>query len=184
MENIPYINFSTGGHQVVVRKIQPGDLDLLLEYFTYLGPETRSRFGPHAFDRETLIQIYLNSLNYLGYIAIENETGKIIAYSVIKIGYLEHDSDRLCSYGLTLDARKDCTYAPSVSDEWQSLGVGKAMFQFILTSLIASGFKRIILWGGVQSKNEKAVNFYRNAGFRKLGTFEYKGMNTDMCLDL
>ncbi len=65
----------------------------------------------------------------MGYIAVEENTGKIIAYAILKKGYLEHDRQRLDSYGLQTDHQTDCTYAPSVADDWQGRGIGTALFQ-------------------------------------------------------
>jgi hypothetical protein len=43
---------------------------------------------------------------------------------------------------------------------------------------------RIILWGGVQVENKKAVGYYLKNGFSILGQFEYNGANYDMVLDI
>ena len=100
------------------------------------------------------------------------------------MGFLEQDAARLQSYGLTLNHETDCTYAPSVTDRWQSLGIGNGLFQYILSELHLTPVKRIILWGGVQASNETAISFYRKKGFRILGTFDYNGGNYDMVMDL
>ena len=42
---------------------------------------------------------------------------------------------------------------------------------------------RFILWGGVQSNNERALRLYHKFGFRTLGYFDYNGLNTDMIHD-
>lgn len=83
-----------------------------------------------------------------------------------------------------LSNTSDCTFAPSVADAWQSCGVGNSLFQFILSSLKATEVKRIILWGGVQIDNEKAVNYYKKNAFKTLGQFYYNGENYDMVLDV
>jgi diamine N-acetyltransferase len=90
------------------------------------------------------------------------------------------DADRLNSYGLALNYTTCFSFTPSVADHWQSHDIGKALFNFILSDLKTKGIKKIILWGGVQEDNKKAVNFYTKAGFKTLGTFEYNGSNFDM----
>lgn len=169
---------------VVLRRLDSNDLERLLAYLDHLSEHTKRRFGPHPFDRQSVIDFYDDPSKHLGYVAGDVETGEIVAYSIIKIGYLQHDALRLQSYGLTLDGRTDCTFAPSVADVWQSCGVGNSLWIFILNDLKAKGMRRVILWGGVQSDNEKAVNFYRKNGFRLLGRFEYNGWNDDMVLEL
>ena len=160
------------------------NLDALASYFAGLSSETLKRYGPHPFDRSSLAEIYSGNTGLLGYVALEEESQKIAAYSVIKPGFIEHDQIRLESYGLTLSLQTDCTYAPSVADAWQSCGVGNLMFQFILDDLKSKGFSRIILWGGVQADNVKAVNFYRKNGFQEVGRFEHNGNNIDMTHDI
>jgi len=85
---------------------------------------------------------------------------------------------------LHLSHDNDCTYTPSVADDWQSQRIGNSLFLYILKNLQSSGIKRTILWGGIQSDNEKAVNFYKKNGFRILGESEYNGPNHDMIKDI
>jgi GNAT superfamily N-acetyltransferase len=117
-------------------------------------------------------------------VAIDADTREIVAYSIVKVGFFEHDRLRLEGYGLKLHPTTDCNYAPSVADTWQGCGLGNAMFQQIKSDLSAIGIQRMILWGGVQSNNEKAIRFYRKNGFKTLGTFEYNGWNEDMILEI
>ena len=184
MDDSSTIFDAKNGNTYTIRKISPSDFDSLMDYFGNLSPETRKLFGPHPFDRQSLVELFLNSVLYIGYIAVEKETNSIVAYSIIKVGYLEHDSSRLQSYGLELSNRTDCTYAPSVSDDFQNLGIGKGIFQFIINELKEKGFDRVILWGGVQADNKKAVRFYLNQGFREVGQFEFNGQNLDMVKDI
>jgi GNAT superfamily N-acetyltransferase len=170
--------------QVILQRLSADNYDKLVDYFHRLSPDTVKRFGPHRFDKQSIIELYDHSADYKGYIAKYTETSQIVAYSIIKTGYLEHDYSRLQSYELIPDKTTDCTFAPSVADDWQSLGVGNSLFNFILSDLKADGIKRIILWGGVQSDNGKAVNYYIKNGFRIVGEFQYNGPNYDMILEL
>ena len=74
--------------------------------------------------------------------------------------------------------------APSVTDEWQSEGVGQLLFNYVLDEMKNRNAKQLILWGGVQIDNIKAVRFYQKNGFRSLGHFQYNGLNEDMMLPL
>jgi len=169
---------------VCLRRLDSNDLDDLFDYLQNLSAETKKRFGPHNFDKQSIINFYKYAETHWGYVAHDIETKEIIAYSIIKIGYLEHDKSRLQSYGLILDNKTDCTFAPSVQDLWQSCGIGNQLFLFILSDLKKNGIKRIILWGGVQLDNERAVNFYQKNDFIVLGQFTYNGENYDMILDI
>lgn len=172
------------GTQILVRKLNISEANNLSIYLNHLSPESKQRFGPHSFDVESIYTMFNQSDNYVGYIAQEKTQGKIISYSLIKHGYLEHDKLRLESYGLELDKYSDCTFAPSVSDEYQNKGIGKLMFDYIIDDLQAINKKRILLWGGVQTTNESAFAFYLKQGFTVLGQFEHNGYNYDMIFDI
>ena len=170
--------------EIHFRRLRSNDYDSLFDYLQNLSIETTSRFGPHLFDKQTILDFYTNSADHTGFIAVDPSTDEIIAYSIIKTGYLNHDSSRLMSYGLELSNKTDCTFAPSVADLWQNYGIGKALFNFILSDIITKGISRIILWGGVQSDNKRAIEFYLRNGFRILGEFEYNGLNMDMMYEI
>lgn len=165
------------------RPLQSSDEDLLQNYLEKLSPQTRHRFGPHPYDNQAIRDFYNHENLNQGFVAIEPQYQSIIAYAIIKHGFLEHDATRLQGYGLILNSLTDCTFAPSVADDWQGRGIGSGLFDFILTGLKAQGKKRLILWGGVQASNERAIAYYLKKGFRPLGEFEYNGMNLDMVLD-
>lgn len=160
------------------------DFDQLANYLQQLSPETKKRFGPHPFDKDSIATFYNSSDTYQGYIARDLETGGIIAYSIVKMGYLEHDGYRLQSYGITPDSTTDCTFAPSVADSWQGMGIGNQLLRFIIADVKTKGIRRVILWGGVQMDNEKALTYYLQNGFRRLGQFSHNGENYDMVLDI
>jgi len=156
------------------------DLAGLVDYLAHLSPTTRQRFGPHPFDEAAILRFYSDPFDVWGFLAKSAETGAIVAYAPVKRGYLEHDRPRLEAYGLSLSQHMDCTFAPSVADDWQGQGLGGQLFNFIQTELQARGIRRVILWGGVQTSNADALRFYGKMGFRVLGGFEYEGGNWDM----
>ena len=170
--------------QISIHKIMSGDFDKLLLYAHRLSDSTKNKFAPHVFDRKSLSDLFENNGSYIGYFALEQETGEMIAYSIIKLGLLDYDSARLQSYGLDLNELTDATFAPSVADNWQGFGVGHILFQFIISDLKKKNIKRIILWGGVQNTNTNAIDFYSKIGFKQLGEFEFNGLNYDMVLEL
>jgi GNAT superfamily N-acetyltransferase len=172
------------GKTVELRGLKYSDIPALADYLHALSQETRTRFGPHGFDSASVQAVFSDGSPHLGYIALDKTSGRMVAYAIIRKGFLPHDAPRLASYGLQLDEHADATYAPSVADHWQGLGLGTRLFQYILEDLRQRSTKRIILWGGVQQTNEKAVRYYQRLGFRTLGAFEYHGLNLDMVLDI
>lgn len=181
---MPLITETKNNRPVILRRLVTADIDKLVNYLHALSAETKSRFAPHSFDKQAVLDFYNTANNNTGYIAEDVTNSNIIAYTIIKTGFLRHDSYRLQAYGLQLSIITDCTIAPSVADEWQSCGLGKLLYNYILQHLKAKGICRIILWGGVQAGNHKAVSFYKGLGFVELGGFEYNGWNLDMINDI
>lgn len=156
----------------------------LISYFNSLSEESKSRFGPHPFTEESIDELASKPEKYKIYVAVNSEDNSIVAYSIVLFGWLEFDTPRLFSYGLS-PQKGDCTFAPSVADSCQSIGIGSDLFRFIVEDLKAHfQIRRIILWGGVQKSNHRAVNFYKKHGFNTLGEFEHNGGNFDMILNL
>jgi ribosomal protein S18 acetylase RimI-like enzyme len=177
--------FTTKNNQQVhLGRLSTNHHNQLFHYLQQLSTETKKRFGPHSFDRQAIADFYSNKSENIGYIATDETSGETVAYSIIRKGFLYEDGKRLQSYGMEPNSESDCTFAPSVADAWQGLGVGNSLFQFILAQLKEHGYKRIILWGGVQTDNEKAVKYYQKNGFRKIGQFEFNGLNDDMISDI
>ena len=170
-------------NKVNFSKLKPIQFDNLFTYLEKLSLESKKKFGPHSFDIQSIVEFYKKPEN-TGIIGVDVETNQIISYAIIKKGFVFVDSIRYESYGLPLNSMTDCTYAPSVADEWQSLGVGNAMFKFILAQIQNSNYKRIILWGGVQMTNKKAINYYQQNGFIIHGQFNNSIENLDMLLHL
>lgn len=169
---------------VLFRRLNPDDLNALAVYLSQLSAETRSRFGPHPFDFQSLTAVYAQDDTYRGYIALDAETAAIVAYSVVKLGYVERDGLRFAGYGLPLNPETDCTVAPLVADAWQGFGIGTGLFQFILADLQPTPINRMVLWGGVQADNDRAVRYYTKNGFKVVGQFERNGENYDMIFDV
>lgn len=167
--------------EVIVRDLLPGDNENLLFYFNSLSPETKSRFGPHLFDKLTIDWLCSPQSNdHVKLIACDVSSLKIIAYSIVRLYIVEHEMPRLQTYGINPNHQTDCTFAPSIADAYQAIGLGKIMFGKIEEKLKNLGKKRIVLWGGVQSDNDLAVNYYIKLGFTILGEFWYNGKNFDM----
>jgi len=163
---------------------EPTLTERLVHYLTHLSDESKSRFGPHAFTNEIIEQLYNDPGNYKLFVAKNTEDKSIIAYAIIKMGWLDFEFPRLNSYGLK-NEQGDCTLAPSVADAWQSRGIGSNFMEYLIDHLKNTyQIRRIFLWGGVQSSNTRAVNLYKKFGFRTLGQFEYHGLNDDMLLEL
>ncbi len=173
------------GETVQVRCLQKDDAALLIKYLDTLSAESKSRFGPHPFDRHTVEHIChrIDDDDVMRYVALHN--GNIVSYMLVKHGLIEWDSIRLAEKQQYFDFNCTATFAPSVLDAWQNTGLGTAMIEVILHDLRRKKYKQVLLWGGVQAGNARAVHFYKKHGFKHIGSFWHDGKdNHDMILDL
>jgi diamine N-acetyltransferase len=174
------------GKSAEVRLLERNESDNLFEYFEKrFSSESKSRFGPHAFDQQTINAICQNpDEEIMRYIALEEEKN-IIAYMLIKQGMIEWDKNRYATRQQSYDYITSVTFAPSVADAWQNTGLGSLMYELIENNLRKRNIKNIILWGGVQATNEKAVNFYKKHGYQFIASFWHEGIdNYDMVKQL
>ncbi|HRG23059.1 MAG TPA: GNAT family N-acetyltransferase [Chitinophagaceae bacterium] len=164
---------------ILYKEISPVDFSPLFAYLNSFSERTKLRFGPHDFSLHGIHEFYADRKN-TGYILRNMEDHHIIAYGVVRQGYVGGDFERYLSYGTGPDSYYDCTLAPSVADAWQRKGIGDLLMHFILNEVHRKQFRRIVLWGGVQSTNTHAVNFYEKHHFRKIADFTHNGNNHDM----
>jgi diamine N-acetyltransferase len=55
------------------------------------------------------------------------------------------------------------------------------MNKYVETIAFDLGIRHLVLWGGVQAGNERAIRFYEKIGYRPMGRFFYEGReNFDM----
>jgi diamine N-acetyltransferase len=167
---------------VTLRLLTAGDEENLFQYLYHLSPESRSRFGPHPFNRETVHTICQTLPGDTHrFIAQQVSTGFIVAYFLVKQGMIDFDRERYAARQQYFNNAATVTYAPSVADAWQSTGLGTAMNCYIEHELSEAGVRTVILWGGVQATNEKAINYYKKMGYQYQASFWHDGKdNYDM----
>jgi diamine N-acetyltransferase len=174
------------GKIVGVRLLNGGDNEKLFNYFDqHFSKESRSRFGPHPFDKDSINTICIKPNGEITrYVAVDEEEN-IVAYMLIKQGMTDWDKDRYATRKQSYGYHDTVTFAPSVADAWQSSGLGSAMNDIIEDDLRKRNIKNIILWGGVQATNEKAVKFYKKLGYQFIASFWHDGKdNHDMVKQL
>jgi GNAT superfamily N-acetyltransferase len=161
------------GDEVIIRLVQEDDAPYLLAYLQAFSEENRSRFAPHPFDEETVCLICKDGYSDTRYYVAEHgKTHDIIAYALLKLGVLKKDAERFLASNVQLDEALTCTYAPSVAETFQNLGLGSLLFEHILLDVYFLGKKYIVLWGGVQATNERARHYYCKKGFEPVGAFQ------------
>lgn len=159
------------GQKITVRLLDKTDTEKLFNYLSSLSAETKSRFGPHPFDWQMVESICNNADDVLRYVAVDESTGKVVAYMLFKQGMIYWDEKRYAERSQHFNYYTTVTYAPSVADAYQNAGLGSLMYSEIEKELKTKGIQHIVLWGGVQAANEKAVNFYKKFEYQLYGSF-------------
>jgi diamine N-acetyltransferase len=172
------------GKEVLMRKLEQADGKQLHKYCHNLSPSSKQKFSPHPFDWAT-IQSICNNLDgkTISYIAELLESNEIIAYFIIRLEVSLNDKNRLKPN--PIGDEKLCSFAPSVADEYQGRGLGRAMFALIIQKLMDTDRSKVILLGGVQKGNQKAIAYYKKLGFTMEDEFDRNGVkNYSMSLIL
>lgn len=174
------------GQQIVLRPLRSGDSSLLSKYFETLSENTCRLFAPHEFTKEQAEILCSNSdgKNIIPLIGVTGDISyeQIVSYFIIGVGLGEADSKRYMDYGMHLDSV--CTIAPSVADSFQNKGLGSLVMEKALMAIRNIGRTQVVLQGGVQALNTRAIHFYKKFGFRVVGAFSTNVENYDMILDL
>ncbi|MEP7318744.1 MAG: GNAT family N-acetyltransferase [Panacibacter sp.] len=185
MEDFKMTITLNNNQKTVLRLLDKEDSFALYSYLQNLSAESRSRFGPHLFDADTINNICENLAGDTFRFIAEDEGQNIVAYMLVKKGMIEADRDRYHPLNIFLDEHLTITYAPSVADAWQNSGLGSIMFTHIRNYVTNMHYQHMVLWGSVQTLNARAVHFYTKHGFKQLGSFWFDGKdNLDMMLSL
>jgi GNAT superfamily N-acetyltransferase len=178
------------GAQVTVRLLLRSDSAALGAYFLGLSEETRRRFGPHPLDQATADDLCatISIAEALRLVAVVPGPApqEIIAYFILLLDVTEDERARYTPSGIALDSQTDCTVAPSVADCYQSSGLGSRCFEHLIELARRLGRQRMLLLGGTQASNQRAIHFYAKHRFRTIGSFEEPVgvLNYDMLLEL
>ncbi|KYP13884.1 GNAT family N-acetyltransferase [Flavihumibacter sp. CACIAM 22H1] len=158
------------------RKATDQDIAAIASFYETLQAATKKLYAPHSMDMAAIARHIADPV-YL--VLISEEAGSLIGYQVFLKGAFPWERERYQGYGISLTS-SDVSYAPVLSDSRQGQGLGKALLHQALPYLADEGIHRMILWGGVQCSNIRAVNFYLSNGFRIKGFFDWEGANYDM----
>ena len=180
----------TAQHLITFRPLGAHDAQILGQYFRWLSAETKRRFGPHPFDQATANSLcaqtnYGDTIRMIATVGT-NAPEKVIAYFILLLGATEAEQERYRRVGIPLDPETDCTVAPSVADALQNQHIGSPLMCHLIRVARRLRRTRMLLLGGTQATNYRAIHFYQKHGFRMVGTFERPaGINNyDMLLEL
>ena len=161
---------------LTMRLLTAGDAEAFGHYLEELGPETRRRFGPHPHTMAAAEALcgeidHAKALRLLVEADAPSADG-IVGYFIVYPRVNPAESKRFEGHGQPLDSETDCTFAPSLADACQGKGLGSAATVLILELARELGFERMVLSGGTQADNDRAIRYYRKVGFQTAGSFE------------
>lgn len=172
-----------GGTEYIFRKLEKADAGLLTTYFLNLSKETQSRFGPHpltAEHAEKLCDLEQDSADR--FILLTDSQDEIIGYFIVEYGDAPDESKRYQAQGIDLEPNLDPIFAPSMADACQNKGLASRVMPLIIDAAKEKGVRSLVLMGGTQETNHRAIAFYEKFGFERHGGFQTDMYNHDMRL--
>ncbi|TAA48401.1 GNAT family N-acetyltransferase [Corallincola spongiicola] len=176
------ISITCGDQQFSLRLLHRDDGAALARYFAQMGEDTRRRFGPHPLTEAFADELVQKGDDSADRFVMTSDDGKIAAYFIFERQAFPHEMQRYAEQGIVLAAGQDISFAPSVADAYQNSGVASAAMPALIGYARSMGAKSLVLMGGTQATNERAVRFYEKFGFRRHGGYQTELYNHDMRL--
>jgi GNAT superfamily N-acetyltransferase len=168
---------------VVLRSLRADDTDRLAAYFEALTPATTTRFQPHPLTRGQagIVCGAVGSPESALRLVLEHDNG-VIGYFILELTVRSDDAARYAAQGITLEAGRDLLFAPSVADAWQDRGLSSLAMPHLIALARQAGARSLVLMGGTQATNARAIRFYEKFGFEHRGGYQTDVWNHDMRL--
>jgi GNAT superfamily N-acetyltransferase len=171
------------GADITARRLCASDTEAFGQFLEGLSEKTRGFYRPHALDESEARRICasIETDSALRLIATPKGENRIEAYVLAVFEIPDDEKERYADYGIVLADGLDCRIAPGVADNWQDRGLGSALLRHALGVLHRLGLRHVVLFGGTQVGNGRAIHVYKKLGFKPLGSFSTKGIeNIDM----
>ena len=169
-------------HGRVLRHLTASDTQALFDFFESLSPASRSRFQPHGMDRETARALCEGAPGPALRMVIL-ERGLVVAYFILDPQVSPHEIARYRDQGIDLQAGQDFMFAPAVTDRLQNEGIASEAMPHLLALARAAGARSLVLMGGTQASNARAIAFYEKFAFKRCRGYRTQRFNHDMrCL--
>ena len=167
--------------KIILRTLRLEDRAALAVYFESLGVETRRRFQPHPLTQEATVAVCNEGESSTVRLVIERK-GDLIAYFILDRGLPVYETPRYREFGIDLAAGSDLLFAPSVADAWQNRGIASLAMPHLIAFARQLGARSLVLMGGTQATNHRAIAFYEKFGFKRFGGYQTDVFNHDMRL--
>ncbi|MBL7991721.1 MAG: GNAT family N-acetyltransferase [Candidatus Kapabacteria bacterium] len=170
-----------GGYRYTLRAVSVNDAIPLAEYFTALSEDTKRRFQPHPLTSH-YASILTQSPSETAIRTILLDGSKVIGYFILETAMSPHEAGRFAEHGIELVSGLDVLFAPSILDEYQNKGLASEVMPILIDFLKRKNFRSLVLMGGTQETNRRAIAFYEKFGFVKCGGYQTEFFNHDMQL--
>ncbi len=178
-----YTNISLKNVHYTLRSLAAQDSMLLARYFAELSEETKTRFQPHPLTAEKARDITRNPHESTFRLVLFHGT-RICGYFILEAEMSIHEKTRYAEHGIELESGLDVLFAPSILDEYQNTGLASSVMPHLLDLARRINARSLVLMGGTQETNARAIAFYEKFGFKRFGGYSTEMFNHDMRLVL
>ena len=176
---------SESGQEFILRKVSACDSEPLSQYFESLSAKTRKKYGPHPFTKEFAVELCTRKHDSaIRYVLTLAENKRFVGYFILEFQMSEELLNRYREQGIDLSDGKNPLFAPSIADDYQNTGLASLAMPDLIKAAKNLGAKSLVLMGGTQATNKRAIAFYEKFGFKHVCEFETKVLNYDMWLVL
>lgn len=164
------------GEKVTFRSLVSSDVNNLATFLIGLSPLTRQKSFFASYDHAMAKELCdaINKYDKLRFVVEVDHpvTGKRIV-GLIEFGFsiVQDDKENFRANGFPLSEGTDFRFGLTLSDDYQSKGLGSAAFPCVVEVARQFSKSRIFLWGGVRKDNEHAIRYYEKHGFKHAGGF-------------
>ncbi len=174
------------GRMRLIRPLRPRDGERFSRFLSALSRDTRRFFAPHGLEWQDGQQLVaeLDPSQVLRLLLLDKSgpEEEVLGYLILQMGLAAHEAERFACYGIEYDPELCVSLAPVVAEGWQSQRLPAPLLKQALHLRRELRRHAVILTGGVQAANRRAVHFYSRHGFHRLGSFEWPQgvLNDDM----
>ncbi len=171
----------SNAEKFLFRKLENTDTAMLADYFICLSAATKARFGPHHLTSEFAYYLCSKTDDTADrFVILPEGRNLIVGYFIIEFEMSPHEKSRYLSQGIELEKGLDVLFAPSIADDFQNCGLASLVMPEIIEHCKQKGVRSLVLMGGTQATNDRAIAFYEKFGFRKYGGYHTEVFNHDM----
>ncbi len=172
---------SKKSQEFILREISAFDSEPLGHFFESLSVETRKKYGPHPLTKEFAVELCTSKDDsVIRFVLTLVDDKRFVGYFILDFRMPEGILNRYREQGIDLSDGKNPMFAPSIADDYQNTGLASLAMPVIIKAAKDLGAKSLVLMGGTQATNKRAIAFYEKFGFKHICEFEREGLNYDM----